>query len=1174
MVNATSKEVVSVNNSSPADEPTVLCIVKDETTANWKHNSHTVNLPASTPVHELYSHVAKQVNYEEDSFLLVWCNTAGGGSSEDEVVLNTEKNKSLQEVGLASNGKKNNFLLKDKDGVQPRKSKESTEDILADSVSNLFQSSSNPSYSSYSSSDSYTSTKSETGFVGLVNQAMTCYLNSLLQTLFMTPEFRNAIYRWEFNGSEDEGAKSIPYQLQKLFLHLQTSSKRAVETTDVTKSFGWDSSEAWQQHDVQELCRVMFDALESKFKNTDQDDLINKLYQGKLKDYVKCQQCSHESARTDAYLDIPLAIRPFGSKQGLGSVETALEEFVVAETLEGANQYFCEKCNKKCDAHKGLKFISFPYLLTLQLKRFAFDYNTLHRVKLNDRMTFPKYLNLRSFISEENEENGADEDTSLKGDSPSSTETDSGVSEGCSDNGMSTEEEDVDNASGGIDSADGTSEMTEVELTEDLLNSGLAHTMKGPYWYELFSIMIHSGSATGGHYYAYIKSFTNGQWYCFNDQSVSRVYDDDIERIYGGLESSKYYYSSAYSSSTNAYMLMYRQVAPERNAKFLEQHDMPAHIIELIHNLRHLEEVERKRREMERSMCKIKIFCEHPIRRTMSEQKLEIHKDCTLNEAVAIAHKLFLLGKILPVEQCRIVKYDEYYDYIERSFDGEENDPMGKVLCGVKQSYMFDLLLETRKPHEKFSVYKHGGVTVKVHVVDLEREKVAPPINVRPLLSWTVKDLCSLIHEKFSLPLETMRVVFEGTYSELKLLNNPSKVLKDLGFFKSNKVFVETSSLEEGLSFEKSQLYKVLDVYQHTIQLCVFLPDPSKKPSESTSRYICEAAADADKNEKGKEKLFSIDKRITLEKLKEILQNDVQCSPDFFRVYRVYSNNQEIEYSHLSDSLTNFADDSKLRVKYGRALKKGEHQLKIFLLTPAEKEPFKYFCDWIASDGMSVKTCKELLLPEICKRCGIDVPVENLRMRRKNWKNPGRVYVDSQVFEENIQVYASFEVFLEILEGPERMTSADQLSLYVRHWHPSTLTIDPPKEVVLKESLVEHLKEAMSTLSGIPEENLELCKGRGQFPCDAPVLEIHGNDFGWTADLTSLGSSPLFINDDGAVVFYRDKTEHLMEISEEKKQEIMKKENAKSNSSSSRVGRLLHKERALKIYTHDDKPSN
>ena len=41
----------------------------------------------------------------------------------------------------------------------------------------------------------------------------------------------------------------------------------------------------------------------------------------------------------------------------------------------------------------------------------------------------------------------------------------------------------------------------------------------------------------------------------------------------------------------------------------------------------------------------------------------------------------------------------------------------------------------------------------------------------------------------------------------------------------------------------------------------------------------------------------------------------------------------------------------------------------------------------------------------------------SLRMRRKNWKNPAAVYVDSQVFEDHIQVYASFEVFLEILEG-------------------------------------------------------------------------------------------------------------------------------------------------------------
>lgn len=63
---------------------------------------------------------------------------------------------------------------------------------------------------------------------------------------------------------------------------LQTSTKSAVETTELTRSFGWDLSEAWQQHDIQELCRVMFDALEQKFKDTDQADLINRLYQGTI----------------------------------------------------------------------------------------------------------------------------------------------------------------------------------------------------------------------------------------------------------------------------------------------------------------------------------------------------------------------------------------------------------------------------------------------------------------------------------------------------------------------------------------------------------------------------------------------------------------------------------------------------------------------------------------------------------------------------------------------------------------------------------------------------------------------------------------------------------------------------------------------------------------------------
>ena len=127
----------------------------------------------------------------------------------------------------------------------------------------------------------------------------------------------------------------------------------------------------------------MFDALEKRFKKDGYEsskDLINELYQGNMKDYVKClevgtaecaslqqwlgttrlhmfllgvwystvpadlpywyclsysynvylslslslSQCGYESAREDSFLDIPLVIKPFGSTTTHESVVSAL----------------------------------------------------------------------------------------------------------------------------------------------------------------------------------------------------------------------------------------------------------------------------------------------------------------------------------------------------------------------------------------------------------------------------------------------------------------------------------------------------------------------------------------------------------------------------------------------------------------------------------------------------------------------------------------------------------------------------------------------------------------------------------------------------------------------------------------------------------------------------------
>ncbi|KAL8169839.1 UNVERIFIED_CONTAM: Ubiquitin carboxyl-terminal hydrolase 47 [Gekko kuhli] len=308
---------------SAADEPRVLCIIQDTTNSKTVNERITLNLPASTPVKRLFEDVASKVGYVNGTFDLIWGN---GVNVADTTLLNQSSDKSVVDSGFEP-GKKNFLHLTDKDGEQPQivlEESSGEHDCNQDRfIGPLPREGSVGCSNDYVSQNySYSSilNKSETGYVGLVNQAMTCYLNSLLQTLFMTPEFRNALYRWEFEESEEDPVTSIPFQLQRLFVLLQTSKKRAIETTDVTRSFGWDSSEAWQQHDVQELCRVMFDALEQKWKQTEQADLINQLYQGKLKDYVRCLECGYESWRIDTYLDIPLVIRPYGSSQAFASV--------------------------------------------------------------------------------------------------------------------------------------------------------------------------------------------------------------------------------------------------------------------------------------------------------------------------------------------------------------------------------------------------------------------------------------------------------------------------------------------------------------------------------------------------------------------------------------------------------------------------------------------------------------------------------------------------------------------------------------------------------------------------------------------------------------------------------------------------------------------------------------
>lgn len=43
--------------------------------------------------------------------------------------------------------------------------------------------------------------------------------------------------------------------------------------------------------------------------------------------------------------------------------------------------------------------------------------------------------------------------------------------------------------------------------------------------------------------------------------------------------------------------------------------------------------------------------------------------------------------------------------------------------------------------------------------------------------------------------------------------------------------------------------------------------------------------------------------------------------------------------------------------------------------------------------------------------------VVRVRLRKKTWKNPGTVFLDYHVYEEDISISSNWEVFLEVLDG-------------------------------------------------------------------------------------------------------------------------------------------------------------
>ncbi|XP_003203605.1 ubiquitin carboxyl-terminal hydrolase 35 [Meleagris gallopavo] len=168
--------------------------------------------------------------------------------------------------------------------------------------------------------------KSETGKIGLINLGNTCYMNSVIQSLFMASDFRHSVLNLTEGISQP-----LMTKLQWLFAFLEHSQRPAISP----ESFLSASWPPWftpgAQQDCSEYLKYLLDRLHEEEKigkriyqklkesslmsqatehHSLNKTLIEKMFGGKMMTKIRCLKCLNISSREEAFTDLSLAFPP------------------------------------------------------------------------------------------------------------------------------------------------------------------------------------------------------------------------------------------------------------------------------------------------------------------------------------------------------------------------------------------------------------------------------------------------------------------------------------------------------------------------------------------------------------------------------------------------------------------------------------------------------------------------------------------------------------------------------------------------------------------------------------------------------------------------------------------------------------------------------------------------
>ena len=228
---------------------------------------------------------------------------------------------------------------------------------------------------------------------GLENLGNTCYMNSVIQGLFATKEFREYI-------TETKSNKKLHSSLSQLFKDMikvgQKSDSNCLSPLQFRDVFGKirpDFNDK-DQHDSQEFLRLLIDGLHQEvneakgrkpakyeqpksakdawisYRQYMDDSFLVSLFVGQMRSTIRCTECDHRSHCWDSFWEISLSIP---EKETELNVKELYQDYFKDEELVGDSMPTCAKCKTKRKSIKSSQIKRCPLILTLSLKRFGND---------------------------------------------------------------------------------------------------------------------------------------------------------------------------------------------------------------------------------------------------------------------------------------------------------------------------------------------------------------------------------------------------------------------------------------------------------------------------------------------------------------------------------------------------------------------------------------------------------------------------------------------------------------------------------------------------------------------------------------------------------------------------------------------------------------------------------